>query len=302
MNKGTFSALGAYLSWGLLPIYWKVLHNISPAQIISHRVIWSFLFVALIITFRKEWKTLRITISDHRTILIYLAAAILLTFNWLVYVWGVNSDHVVETSLGYFINPLVSVFLGVIFLRERLRPGQWIPVSIAAVGVIYLAIVYGRLPWIALALATSFSFYGLVKKTAPLGSLYGLTLETGLAFLPCALFLIVAELTGQGAFGHSTFIQNVMMVGTGIITAIPLLMFASAARQIRLVTLGILQYIAPTCQFLIGVAIYREPFNHHQLIGFSFVWLALLLFWIEGLWVYSRSTRQAIDMSKPTID
>ncbi len=289
MNKGNLSALGAYLLWGFFPIYWKFLQNVPAIQIISHRVIWSFLFVIVLITIRREWKSLIKAISNRKTLLIYLAAAILLTINWFVYVWGVNSDHVVETSLGYFINPLLSVLLGVIFLRERLRLFQWIPVGLAGVGVIYLTLVYGQLPWIALALAFSFGFYGLIKKTAPLGALFGITLETGLAFIPCLAILISTEIAGTGAFGHIPIQQTILLSLTGIVTAVPLLMFASAARNIHLSTLGLLQYLTPTCQFLIGITLYQEPFSHHQLIGFSIVWIALLLFWGEGLRIYLRS-------------
>ena len=194
-----------------------------------------------------------------------------------------NTGHIVEASLGYFINPLFSVLLGVIFLRERLRTWQWIPIGLAAMGVIYLTWTYGALPWIALSLTFTFGFYGLVKKTAPLGSLYGLTLETGLMFLPALAYLIFAESAGDGAFGHSGMLINLLMVGSGVVTAVPLLMFASAARRIPLTMIGIMQYIAPTLQFLIGVLIYKEAFTSAQLVGFSLVWIALILFWVEGI-------------------
>ena len=298
MNKGTLTALGAYLLWGFLPIYWKALHSVPAVQIIAHRVIWSFLFVVVLLALQKEWGSFWKAISNRKTILIYLAAAVLLTLNWLVYVWGVNSEHVVETSLGYFINPLVSVLLGVIFLREKLRPLQWVPVGLAAAGVTYLTLSYGSLPWIALALALTWGFYGLVKKTAPLGSLHGLTLETGLAFLPSLAFLLVMDVTGKGAFGHSTTLLNLLMAGAGVITAVPLLLFASAAKDVNLSILGLLFYVSPTCQFLIGVLLYKEPFSHHQLIGFSIVWIALILFWSESLFGFFRAGRQFLTPSK----
>ena len=188
----------------------------------------------------------------------------------------------VETSLGYFINPLLSVLLGVLFLREKLRPWQWVPIGLAAIGVIYVAFSYGQFPWIALTLAISFGLYGLVKKMAPLGSLYGLTLETGLLFLPAVVFLVFMEGQGQGAFLHSPAVSNLLMVGAGLVTTVPLLMFASAAQRIPLSMVGILQYITPTLQFILGVFLYREPFNLSLLIGFSIVWLALLIFWGEN--------------------
>jgi chloramphenicol-sensitive protein RarD len=213
---------------------------------------------------------------------IYSVASILLTVNWLVYVWGVNAGFIVETSLGYFINPLLSVLLGVIFLRERLRPAQWIPVALAAAGVLYLTLAYGRPPWIALTLAFTFGFYGFVKKLAPLGSLYGLTLETGIVFPIALIYLAFVEFTSAGAFLHNGALIDVLLIGAGLVTTIPLLMFASAARQIPLSVVGILQFIAPTLQFLIGVLIYREPFDGSRLIGFGLVWLALIIFWLES--------------------
>jgi len=221
---------------------------------------------------------------------IYFAAAVLIGINWLVYIWAVNAGFIVEVSLGYYINPLLNVFMGVLFLRERLRTLQWVPLGLATVGVLYLAFAYGSLPWIALTLAFSFGLYGLVKKTAPLGSLYGLTLETGLLFLPALLYLLYSETTGQGAFLHSGAISNVLMMGAGLMTTVPLLMFASAARRIPLSLVGILQYIAPTLQFLLGVLVYGEPFTHTQFIGFGIVWVALILFGVEG-YLATRSQR-----------
>jgi chloramphenicol-sensitive protein RarD len=212
----------------------------------------------------------------------YAVAGILLSINWLIYVWGVNAGFIVETSLGYFINPLISVILGVLFLKERLRAMQWIAVGLAAAGVIYLTVTYGRPPWIALSLAFSFGTYGLVKKLAPLGSLYGLTLETALVFPIALLYLVVVQATGTGAFLHHGALTDILLIGTGVVTSIPLLMFASAARQIPLTMIGILQYIAPTLQFLIGVFLYREPFDRSRLIGFSLVWMALIIFWVEN--------------------
>ena len=206
----------------------------------------------------------------------------LLTINWLTYVWAVNAGFIVETSLGYFINPLLSVLMGVIFLREHLRPWQWVPIGLAAAGVLYLTFAYGALPWIALTLAFSFGIYGLVKKTAPLGSLYGLTLETGILFIPAVGFLVYLQTVRQGAFLNSNPVTDLLLAGAGLVTTIPLLMFASAAQRIPLSLVGVLQYIAPTLQFLIGVLIYKEPFDQSHLIGFGIVWLALIIFWGEG--------------------
>jgi chloramphenicol-sensitive protein RarD len=291
MNKGIWYALGAYVLWGLFPIYWKWLHDVPALQLISHRIVWSFILLMIVIIATRQWTKLRSTLT-WRVLGIYLSAGLLLSVNWLIYVWGVNTEHVVETSLGYFINPLLSVLLGMIFLKERLRPLQWLPVGLAALGVIYLTWTYGSLPWIALSLAFSFGFYGLVKKTSPLGSLFGLTLETGLVFLPALGYLVYVQIVGQGAFGHSGVVPDLLMVGTGIVTAIPLLMFASAARRIPLTMVGIMQYIAPTMQFLLGVLIYKEPFTTTRLIGFSLVWIALVVFWVEGF--LARKVQRAI--------
>lgn len=285
MNKGLLYALGAYIMWGLFPVYWKWLHAVPAVQLISHRILWSFVLLLALIFATGQWTKFRATLT-RRVIAIYLAAGVLLSVNWLVYVWGVNAGHIVETSLGYFINPLLSVLLGMIFLRERLRPAQWLPVGLATAGVLYLTWTYGSLPWIALSLAFSFGIYGLVKKMAPLGSLYGLTLETGLVFLPALGYLLFVESRGQGAFGHTGLGTDLLLFGAGAVTTIPLLMFASAARRIPLTMIGVMQYIAPTLQFLLGVLVYKEPFETARLIGFSLVWTALLFFWAEGYLAY----------------
>jgi len=282
MNKGIWYGVGAYILWGFFPIYWKFLHPVSALQVIGHRIGWSFIMLVVYIAATKQWQAFRSVAFKPKTIGIYVIASVLLTINWLIYVWGVNSGFIVETSLGYFINPLLSVLLGVVFLRERLRPVQWIPVGLAAVGVIYLTFVYGRLPWIALSLAFSFGFYGFVKKLSPLGSLYGLTLETGIVFPVALIYLVVVGINGTGAFLHDGTFIDVFLIGAGLVTTIPLLMFASAAKQIPLTIVGLLQYIAPTLQFLIGVFLYKEAFDFSHFIGFAIVWLALIIFAVES--------------------
>jgi chloramphenicol-sensitive protein RarD len=282
MNKGMWNGIAAYALWGFFPIYWKLLHNVPALQVIGHRISWSFVLLIAVILLTRQWKAFRAAAQRPRVIGIYAIAGVLLTVNWLVYVWGVNAGFIVETSLGYFINPLISVLLGVLFLRERLRTMQWVPIGLAAMGVIYLTVTYGRPPWIALSLAFSFGIYGLVKKLAPLGSLYGLTLETALVFPAAFLYLTMVGLTGTGSFLREGLSTDLLLIGTGVVTSIPLLMFASAARQIPLTMIGVLQYIAPTLQFLIGIFIYHEAFDHSRLIGFSLVWLALIIFWVEN--------------------
>jgi chloramphenicol-sensitive protein RarD len=283
-KKGLLFALGAYFIWGLFPIYWKTIQHVPALQLIGHRIVWSFLLLMLILSVGGNIKGLAAKMTDLKILRIYALAALLIGVNWLLYVWAVNAGFIVETSLGYFINPLISVVLGMIFFRERLRPLQWIPVALAGIGVAYLAISYGRLPWIALVLAFSFGFYGLVKKMAPLNSANGLTLETGILFVPALGYLLFAEWTGAGAFTHTGPSADLLMVGAGLVTTIPLLMFAGAAHRIPLTTVGLMQYLAPTLQFLIGVFIYHEPFSSQQLIGFGIVWIGLLVFASESLY------------------
>jgi len=290
MNKGILKGIAAYTLWGLFPIYWKMLHQVPALQVIGNRIVWSFLLLAVVVLFTHQWTAFRMAAAAPGIIGIYSVAAVLLTINWLVYVWGVNSGFIVETSLGYFINPLVSVLLGVLFVHERLRTTQWIPIGIATIGVAYLAAVYGRLPWIALTLALSFGFYGLVKKLAPLGPLYGLTLETGIVFPIALVYLLVVGMRGSGAFLQDGPQVTLLLIGAGPVTTIPLLLFASAAKEIPLAIIGLLQYIAPTLQFLIGVFIYKEPFDQSLLIGFIIIWIALILFWVENYYSHRTPT------------
>ena len=281
-NRGMLYAVGAYASWGLLPVYWKWLQDVPAPELLSHRVVWSCISLVIVIVVSRQWRRYRSEAFRPSVLRRFAMAAILIGINWLTYVWAVNSGHIIETSLGYFINPLLSVLLGVVVLRERLRPLQWLPVALAATGVAYLTISYGELPWIALVLAFTFAFYGLIKKTAPLGSLFGLTLETAL-LLPLALaYLAYVQSTTDSALEGASVATILLLVGAGVMTTIPLLLFASAASRIPLSLIGVLQYIAPTLQFLIGALVYDEPLTTSRLIGFSIVWLALLIFAVEG--------------------
>lgn len=293
MNKGVLSGVAAYLIWGFLPIYLKSLQAVPTLQIMLHRVMWAFVFVMLLVLLRRRWAGIRNSLRNPRVILTYTITAILLAVNWLVYIYGINSGQVVETSLGYFINPLLSVALGVIFLRERLRPMQWLPVGLAGLGVLYLTLQYGTLPWIALALASTFGMYGLIKKIAPLGAMDSLFVETGIIFLPALIFLIFSENQGAGAFGHQGLQISLLLVFSGVVTALPLLLFGQAARSIPLSLLGILQYIAPTVQFLLGIFLFREPFSLTLLVGFAIIWLALLIFSLEGFLNHRKQSAPA---------
>jgi chloramphenicol-sensitive protein RarD len=239
--------------------------------------------LAVIVLLSGRWREFLSAARDGRALGIYATAGVLIAVNWLVYIWGVTHGFIVETSLGYFINPLVSILLGVFVLHERLRVGQWISIALAAVGVLYLGFAYGSLPWLSLTLACTFGLYGLVKKKAPLGAVYGLALETILLFLPAAAYLAYVDRSSGGAFMQMGIGTDALLIGGGIVTTIPLLLFAAAAQKIRLSLMGLLQYVAPTLQFLVGVFVYKEPFSHKQLIGFTIVWVALAMSAIEGM-------------------
>ncbi len=282
MKRGILLTIGAYGLWGVLPIYWKQLQSVPSIEIIGHRIVWALVFAVGVIVFKRRFSAVLRTISDPRMVLIYGIAGGVLVVNWTTYVWGVNSGYVVETSLGYFINPLVNVLLGVIFFREHLRRVQWAAICLAAAGVGYLTVRHGSLPWIALVLAFSFGAYGLIKKSAPLEALEGLTLELSLLFVPALLYLLYLASRGVGTFGHAGLSSLLLALG-GVVTATPLLMFAGAARRIPLSMLGVLQYIAPTLQFAIGVWVYGEEFSRTRLIGFCFIWAALVIYTWEGL-------------------
>lgn len=283
MSTGAWYALGAYVIWGLMPIYFKALQHVAPLQIVAHRVLWSCVLLLGWLALSMQWRTLRARAGSWRVLRSYGIAGLLIAGNWLVYVWAVNNDFLVETSLGYFINPLVSVFLGVLFLGERLRPWQWAAVALAAAGVLYLAFAYGSVPWIALTLAFSFGFYGLIKKTASLGAVHGLTLETAVLLVPALAYLLYLQQTGAGALFHAGAATDLLLAGAGLLTIVPLLLFAAAARRIPLWLVGMLQYVAPTLQLVLGVLVYREPFTPMQLVGFGLVWAALVVFTVDGL-------------------
>ncbi len=289
MNKGFWLAVGAYFTWGLFPMYWKALQRVPALQLLGHRIVWSFLFLILLLFLFRQGKAFRKAIASPRILLVYGIAAVFLAINWLTYVWAVNAGFIVETSLGYFINPLLSMLLGVVILHERLRPFQWIPVGLAAAGVLYLTFAYGNFPWIGLTLALSFGIYGFIKKVAPLGSLHGVTLETMILFIPAAAYLVYAESAGEGVFLHTGALPGLLMIGAGVVTSIPLLMFAAASQRISLFLVGVLQYIAPTMYFLIGVLVYHEPLTAERLTGFAIIWLALILFAGEGYYSHRNS-------------
>lgn len=291
-NNGILAAGLAYILWGLLPIYWKALHDIPPLEILGNRVVWSLAVVVILLAVRQNWGWLGQARRRPAILRPTVLTALLLISNWFIYIWANNNGHIVEASLGYFITPLVNVLLGLLVLHERLRPGQWLAIAIATAGVSYLLLNAGGLLWISFGLAFSFGFYGLLRKTARLGSLEGLTAEMGVLFLPALAYLIYLQVTGVGAFAQGDAVTTLLLIGCGLVTAIPLLLFAHGAKRVPLSALGILQYIAPTLQFLLGVLVYGEAFTTTRLIGFSIIWVALGVYSVEGFWQIRRKQPQ----------
>jgi chloramphenicol-sensitive protein RarD len=281
-KKGYLSAIFAFLLWGSMPLYMNMLSNVSTSQIVVHRIIWSVGLLIPILYLSKELKSFYQNITP-KNIAIYAFTALCVGSNWVLYILTVKNGRVLEASLGYFINPLASVLLGIFILKEKLRPWQIVSVSLAAFGVAYLSFDYGRIPWFALGLAITFAVYGLVRKLSPLGATQGLTLET-LILLPVALsFLIYYIWIGESSFGHAGVSTDLWLLSTGVMTTIPLLLFNIAAQRISLTHIGIIQYIGPSLQFITGVFLFHEAISTHRLIGFIFVWLGLLVFCSEGL-------------------
>ena len=282
MNRGALTALTAYVMWGLSPIFWR-LGEASADSIVTFRIVATLALVGLIQIGRDRARGVSAAVADRRVVGVMAVSAVLLSSNWLIYIWSVTNERVLEASLGYFLNPLVSVVLGVTVLRERLRSVQMIAVAIAAAGVVWLSVDLGRVPWVAMTLAVTFGLYGLNRKTAPVGSLDGLTIEVTLMFPFALVGLVVLTAGGVGAGDVSAPWGWVWVMGTGLMTAAPLLLFASAARRIELWLVGVLQYVAPTLQFLLGVLVYREAWGGGQVVGYVVIWLGLAVFAAEGI-------------------
>ena len=284
-RQGVIWAVGAYLVWGVLPIYWKWLGHVPSGEILTSRVLWAFVFTLLFVVVMRNSKLLLIDIQtlwqNQKAFWSLFFASALISVNWFLYIWAVNHNHLVETSLGYYINPLISVLLGIFFLKERLTTAQKLAFVIALVGVIILTISYGRFPWLAFALAISFAIYGLMKKTIPLDAVRGLTIET-LFIVPFALiYYIYLFVTNQAIMFNENLQTDLLLVLTGLATAIPLVLFAKGAQRIPLYMIGFLQYIAPTSMLFLGVIIYGETFNAIDFLSFSLIWLALILFTVS---------------------
>jgi len=273
-NKGLLFGVSAYIIWGLLPLYWKLVEEAGAYEILAHRGIWSLLICLSLLALRKQLKSAYEMVRSSRTLSLLFLASGLLTINWGVYIWSVTVNRVVEAALGYYITPLINVTFGVLLHREKLRPAQWIAVALAAAGVVILTLGYGSLPWIALVLAISWGSYGLIKKSLNLGALETLSLETLFAFLPNLVFLLIIESNGSAEFG-STWTISLLLFGAGAATVIPLLLFNGSTTRLPLSTVGLLQYITPTIMFFIGIFINNEDISMTKVIGFAFIWLAL---------------------------
>ena len=292
MNVGYLHAAAAFILWGVLPVYWKQLDAVPAAQLVAHRVIWSILVLVPLVWLTGGAASIRAAFATPRVLLRQGLAAAFVSANWLGFVWAVTHDRMIESSLGYFLNPLLSVLLGVFVLGERLRPAQWIAIAVAATGVVWLAAHYQHFPWIALYLAGTFCIYGLAKKRTTLGPLSSLTVETLLLLVPAAAFLAAEHVAGRGLFGRLGGRDDFLIALSGVITAVPLLCFASAAQRIPLSAIGLMQYLGPSIQFLLGLFVYGEPFDAGKLVGFAIVWTALAIYAIDGLGRLSAAVRR----------
>ncbi|HWT94146.1 MAG TPA: EamA family transporter RarD [Solirubrobacteraceae bacterium] len=287
MRSGLAAGVGAYVLWGLLPLYWPLLEPAAPIEILAHRIAWSLILLAVVLAVSGGFRWVREL--ERRTVGLLALAAVLIAVNWGTYIYGVNSEHVVETSLGYFMNPLVTVALAVAVMGERLSGGQKIAVAIALLAVVVLTIDYGRPPWIAFTLAVSFALYGLVKKRAGVGGLQSVAVESAVLFVPAVAYLVWLEASGRGTVATEGAGHLALLSVSGVATAVPLILFGAAAVRIPLTTVGLLQYLAPTMAFLIGVLIYDEPMPASRLAGFALVWLALVIFTVDAV----RSVRRS---------
>ncbi|GAA6120496.1 EamA family transporter RarD [Acidovorax sp. FG27] len=284
MQIGILYATLAYVAWGIFPVYFHQVASVPALEVVLHRTLWSMVLLAVVLAARRQLAWVLALRRQPRVVAAFLLSALLLSANWVIYVWAVHNQHVVDASLGYFILPLVNVALGLVFLGERPRRGQWMALAVAACGVLWLTVQTGRLPWIALVLALTFGFYGLLRKTAVLGAIEGLALETAL-LAPLALGLLAWwTLTGQAAWPRADAATQAWLLAAGPITAVPLLLFAAGARRIPLATMGVLQYISPTLQFALGVWLFGEAVQPARLAGFAMIWAALALYTLEGVW------------------
>lgn len=280
---GGIAAVSAFGLWGLIPVYFKAIDAVPAVEIIAHRVVWSALLLALVLLAARRWRAVQAAVLDRRLMRTLAASAGLIGVNWTIFVWAVNNDRVLETSLGYFINPLVNVLLGVVFLKERLRPGQWLAAALAAGGVGNLVIGYGALPWVAIALPVTFGLYGLLRKIARVDATTGLLVETTILSPIAVVYLAWLAASDGGAFLRAGPAVDLLLLASGPVTAVPMMCFAAAARRLKLSTLGFFQYLAPTLTFLLGVFVYHEPFDPARQLTFALIWLALAIYSVDSM-------------------
>ena len=293
MKKGYLAAFAAYLFWGFSPIYWKIVALVPAIEVLAMRIIWAIPFLFIVLFFRRDFSVLQTFWKNPWKYKEYLLSPFLLAINWLVWIWAVSNGYIVDASLGYFINPLINVIMGVLLLHEHLRRIQWISLLLAFIGVLYLTVSYGQFPWIALTLAFTFALYGFIRKTAALGAVNGLTVEISVLLLPSFLLLFYLWNIGDLALPHLDIKIHFWLSLAGAITVFPLSVFAYGARKIPYSTLGFIQYIAPTFQFLLGVYLFKEDFSIEKLIGFAFIWLALILYSVENVNFHRKRIRDA---------
>ncbi len=293
MSSGAVSAALAFVWWGLFPLYFRIVTTVPAAEVLAHRVVWCLVFLAGVLSWRRQWAWLPRVLHEPKTLGAFAGSALLIGCNWLIYIWSVGHQHVVDASLGYFITPLVNVLLGTTLLGERLRPLQWTALAVAGIGVAWLTWQAGHPPWIALALAASFGAYGLLRKVASLGALEGLALETLLLTPIAAVGLVFWAVHGDASFPSDDWHTSAWLVAFGPMTAVPLLLFATAARSLSMTTLGLMQYIGPTIQLVVALFVFGEPFPAAQAVGFGCIWIALALYSAEG-WRYAVRRRPEV--------
>jgi chloramphenicol-sensitive protein RarD len=297
-RSGLVAGIAAFATWGLIPVYWKLLSAIPAAEILAHRFVWTTTFLVGLLSFQHRWPEVREATRSRRALIYCLASGLAISVNWLFFIWAVNVGRVIETSLGYFMTPLVNVLFGATFLRERLTRWQLLSVLLALVGVLNLTLGYGTFPWLAITLCVSFGLYGLLRKKSGVRPIPGLFLETALLTPIAAGYLIYLERAGASALGSASWPFVLLLVSTGIVTGLPLVWFGHAARHLRLTTVGFLQYLSPSCSFFLGVFLYREPFTRAHLVTFTFIWIALVIFTAEAIWRW-RSGREQEAIPEP---
>ena len=297
-RSGLIAGIAAFGTWGLIPVYWKLFTSISASEILAHRFVWTTCFLVGLLSWQQRWPELREATRSRRALLYCLASGLAISVNWFCFIWAVNVGRVIETSLGYFMTPLMNVLLGATFLRERLTRLQLLSVLLALVGVLTLTLGYGRFPWLAITICVSFGLYGLLRKQSGVRPIPGLFLETTLLTPVAAAYLLFLQRRGNSAFTSNGLEMALLLVTTGIVTGLPLVWFGHAARKLRLTTLGFLQYLSPSCSFFLGVFLYHETFTRAHLITFTFIWSALIIFTAEAIWRW-RSGRDRELIAEP---